>query len=99
MRIQLTEIKKLVEIIKSDDTKYKVIEAAYEIFTSIFDHNIRDLKKMFPDNHVDESGQPFWSGPKRCPQPVVFDSYDEICLKFIFTTANLIFASISMPQL
>ena len=56
LRIQLTEIKKLVEIIKSDDTKYKVIEAAYEIFTSIFDHNIRDLKKMFPDNHIDESG-------------------------------------------
>ena len=59
---------------QSDDQQRRVIQKALDIFNSSFDHNIRDLKSMFPDDHVSEDGQKFWSGPKRCPQPVVFSA-------------------------
>ena len=35
------------------------------------------------------SGQPFWSGPKRCPVPVFFDWNDEEHVNFIVSAAQL----------
>lgn len=57
------------------------------------------MKALFPDNHTDSSGQPFWSGPKRSPQPVVFDVNDEIHLDFVWCCANLIFANLGMAPI
>ena len=38
------------------------------------------------------SGQPFWSGPKRCPKPLQFDHNVEQHLDFIVAAANLLAA-------
>lgn len=54
---------------------------------------------MFPPNHTDSSGNPFWSGPKRCPSPVEFNANDEVHLNFVWTCANLIFTNLGMPAL
>jgi ubiquitin-activating enzyme E1 len=38
---------------------------------------------------VSSSGQPFWSGPKRAPEPLKFDSKDEMHFGFVIAAANL----------
>ena len=35
------------------------------------------------------SGTPFWSGPKRAPEPVIFDANESLHLDFIIAAANL----------
>ena len=98
MRTQLNDINELVGLKLTGDVA-RVVKEARDIFNSNYDHSIRDLKSLFPDNHVDSSGNPFWSGPKRAPQPVVFDSSDDTHLDFVWTCANLIFANIGMAAL
>jgi hypothetical protein len=34
-------------------------------------------------------GSPFWSGPKRAPVPLIFDSADELHLQYIISASNL----------
>ena len=48
---------------------------------------------------MDRTGNPFWSGPKRAPQPVVFDANEDVHLNFVWTCSNLIFSNIGMPAL
>ena len=35
------------------------------------------------------SGNLFWSGPKRCPKPLVFDAEDQLHFDFVWAAANL----------
>jgi len=98
VRTQLNDINELVELKKTGDVQ-RVVKEARDIFNSNYDHSIRDLKALFPDNHMDSTGNPFWSGPKRAPQPVVFDSSDDVHLNFVWTCSNLIFANIGMAAL
>lgn len=91
MRAQLADIQSLVAL-KSAPTD-GIIQEARDIFDKFYDHNIRDLKALFPDDHKDSSGQPFWSGPKRSPQPVTFDVADPLHFSFVLTCANLIAAN------
>eukprot|EP00501_MAST-03F_sp_TOSAG23-6_P001867 GSMAST32.ASY1.ANO1.1945.1 assembled CDS len=44
---------------------------------------------MFFNNQVDSHGNPFWSGTKRAPNPVVFDIDDPEHMRFIMAAANL----------
>ncbi|XP_017147936.2 ubiquitin-like modifier-activating enzyme 1 [Drosophila miranda] len=52
-------------------------------------NQIKQLLFNFPPDQVTSSGQPFWSGPKRCPDPLVFDVNDSMHLDFIYAAANL----------
>lgn len=97
VRTQLSDITELVRLKQSGDVD-GVIKEARDIFNSNFDHSIRDLKALFPDDHTDSSGNPFWSGPKRSPQVVVFDATDDTHVDFVWTCANLIFANVGMPS-
>ena len=98
VRAQLNDIGRLVEIKKTAD-KNSVVTVARDTFNSNYDHSIRDLLGLIPPNHLDSSGNPFWSGPKRCPSPVVFDVNDEIHFDFVLTCSNLIFANLGMPAI
>jgi len=98
VRQQLNDINELVELKKTGDVTRVVMESR-DIFNQKFDHSIRDLKALFPDDHRDSSGNLFWSGPKRSPQAVVFDANDEVHLNFVWTCSNLIFANTGMPAL
>lgn len=91
VRSQLADIQSLVAL-KSAPTD-GIVQEARNIFDKFYDHNIRDLKALFPDDHKDSSGQPFWSGPKRSPQPVSFDVEDPLHFSFVLTCANLIAAN------
>jgi len=84
--------------LKTSGDVTRVVTEARDIFNANYDHSIRDLKALFPDDHKDKSGQPFWSGPKRSPTPEVFDANDDVHLNFVWTCSNLIFANLDMPS-
>lgn len=61
-------------------------------------NQIKQLLFNFPPDQVTSSGQPFWSGPKRCPEPLVFDINDPMHLDYIYAGANLRAAVYGIPQ-
>lgn len=54
-----------------------------------YSNQIRQLLFNFPPDQITSSGQPFWSGPKRCPEPLLFDASDPLHLDYIVAAANL----------
>jgi ubiquitin-activating enzyme E1 len=69
-----------------------------ENFNTYFDHTIRDLLSIFPKDHLDKEGSPFWSGPKRCPSPITLDLNDSEHSTFVFTYSNLIALALGLKE-
>ncbi|XP_025206612.1 ubiquitin-like modifier-activating enzyme 1 [Melanaphis sacchari] len=65
------------------------IEWARKHFEDQFTNQIKQLLFNFPPDQTTSSGQPFWSGPKRCPKPIIFDVNNSLHLDYILTAANL----------
>ena len=89
VREAMEEIKKIVDLKKSADFS-KCVDVAREYFESLFNHQIQNLLHIFPHDHKDKDGHPFWSGPKRAPTPVAFDPSDPLSVHFVTAAANLI---------
>jgi len=62
---------------------------AREIFEDLYNNSIQQLLFNFPKDSVTSSGQPFWSGPKRAPTPIIFDMNNPLHMDFIIAAANL----------
>ncbi|XP_006459927.1 hypothetical protein AGABI2DRAFT_191711 [Agaricus bisporus var. bisporus H97] len=58
-------------------------------FERDYGNDIRQLLFSLPKDAVTSTGQPFWSGPKRAPDPLTFDSNDPTHLAYIISAANL----------
>ncbi|KAJ3043758.1 SPS-sensor component ptr3 [Rhizophlyctis rosea] len=58
-------------------------------FEEYYSNTIKQLLYNFPKDAVTSTGTAFWSGPKRAPDPVQFDSENPLHLSFIITAANL----------
>ncbi|KAJ3054414.1 SPS-sensor component ptr3 [Rhizophlyctis rosea] len=58
-------------------------------FEEYYSNTIKQLLFNFPKDAVTSTGTPFWSGPKRAPDPVLFDAENSLHLDFIITAANL----------
>ncbi|XP_063997307.1 ubiquitin-like modifier-activating enzyme 1, partial [Pogoniulus pusillus] len=54
-----------------------------------YSNNIRQLLHNFPPGQKTSSGTYFWSGPKRCPHPLVFDPDNPLHLDYVVAAANL----------
>lgn len=63
-----------------------------------YSNQIRQLLYNFPPDKPGASGQPFWSGPKRCPKPLDFDVNDPMHLDYIYAAANLKAFVYGLPQ-
>jgi len=59
------------------------------MFQDLFHNTIASLLNSFPEDQKTESGQLFWSGPKRCPMVLKFDPNDQAYADFIYAAANL----------
>ncbi|CAH2317122.1 ubiquitin-like modifier-activating enzyme 1 [Pelobates cultripes] len=55
-----------------------------------YSNNIRQLLHNFPPEQLTSSGAPFWSGPKRCPHPLTFNTSTALHLDYIIAAANLL---------
>ena len=95
-KTQLEEIKKIIDLAVAGSFS-KCIEVARDLFDFHYDHNIRDLKSIFPDDHKDSHGNPFWSGPKRAPHPIGFNPDDNLHLEFVMAAANLVAFNLGVP--
>jgi ubiquitin-activating enzyme E1 len=62
-----------------------------------YNNQIRQLLFNFPPDQITSSGQPFWSGPKRCPVPLDFDINNELHMDYIIAAANLKAAVYGVP--
>lgn len=93
----MEEIKKIVDLKKSADFN-QCITIAREQFESLFNHQIANLLHIFPEDHKDKDGQPFWSGPKRAPSPIPYDPSDPLHALFVTSYANLIAYTLGIPQ-
>ncbi|KAF8665805.1 hypothetical protein AX16_000249 [Volvariella volvacea WC 439] len=58
-------------------------------FERDYNNDIRQLLFSLPKDAVTSTGQPFWSGPKRAPDPLIFNPNDPLHLDYIIAAANL----------
>lgn len=54
-----------------------------------YSNQIRQLLFNFPPDQLTSTGQLFWSGPKRCPEPLSFDISNSLHMDYIVGAANL----------
>lgn len=59
------------------------------VFEDLFCHQIKQLLTTFPLDRVTNNGQPFWSGAKKPPTPLVFDVEDPAHRLFVTSVAQL----------
>lgn len=64
-----------------------------------YSNQIRQLLFNFPPDQLTSNGQPFWSGPKRCPMPLTFDVNEPLHLDYILAAANLKAQVYGLPQI
>lgn len=98
VRSTLERIESFIEMKKANSYKNCLV-LAKETFNAYYDHSIRDLLSIFPKDHKDKDGQPFWSGPKRAPSPITFDSNDSMHIGFVMTYSNLIATALSIQTM
>ena len=65
---------------------------ARRFFQDLFHNQIAQLLHNFPADQTTSSGQPFWSGPKRCPKALNFDPAVAVHMDFVVAAANLLAA-------
>lgn len=63
-----------------------------------YSNQIKQLLFNFPPEQTTSSGQPFWSGPKRCPDPLEFDINNSMHVDYVYAAANLKAEVYGLPQ-
>lgn len=59
-------------------------------FERDYSNDIRQLLFSLPKDAVTSTGQPFWSGPKRAPDPLTFNSNDVSSLYWYLSLTNVV---------
>lgn len=67
-------------------------------FQEQYYNQIAQLLFNFPKDQTTSTGQPFWSGPKRCPVAIEFDVNNPLHLDYILAAANLKAEVYGLPQ-
>ncbi|GAA5906369.1 hypothetical protein JCM8208_003532 [Rhodotorula glutinis] len=62
---------------------------AREQFETEYGNEIKQLLYSLPKDLMTKEGTPFWSGPKRAPEPLRFDYNESAHMEFIVAAANL----------
>lgn len=71
---------------------------AVDMFNENYHNQIVQLLHTFKPDHEVAPGVPFWSGGKRCPQPVQFDINNSLHLNYVEATTHLIARCSGIPD-
>lgn len=93
----LKEMKLIKQLLSLEDFE-DCVGFAKQRFYEDHELQIQTLINLFPEDHKDSEGNPFWTGPKRFPTPVEFDAEYELHMDYIVACANLIAASLDIDQ-
>lgn len=72
------------------NTFEECVKFAKEKFQELFNDSIARLVHSFPQDFKDEAGKPFWTGCKRFPLSIPFESSDTLHVDIVETIAILI---------
>jgi ubiquitin-activating enzyme E1 len=62
---------------------------ARKLFQSYYHEAIAQLLHNFPEDQQTSSGSRFWSGTKRCPHTLDFDTHNQFHFEFVYAAAIL----------
>ncbi|KAL2130625.1 hypothetical protein VTI74DRAFT_6152 [Chaetomium olivicolor] len=81
----------LVDFLKNERalTFEDCVQWARMLFEKQYNNAIQQLLYNFPKDAVSSTGTPFWSGPKRAPDPLKFDPENPTHFSFIEAATNL----------
>ncbi|KAK4458491.1 hypothetical protein QBC42DRAFT_300244 [Cladorrhinum samala] len=81
----------LVDYLKNERalTFEDCVQWARMLFEKQYNNAIQQLLFNFPKDSVSSTGTPFWSGPKRAPDPLKFDPSNPTHYSFIEAATNL----------
>lgn len=74
------------------------LKMAFDMWHKEYRDQIIQLLHKFPSDHLTDQGTPFWSGTKRCPQPLEFDPTDDLHLDFVVATGCLLANIFDLPK-
>ena len=92
----LSNIKRHLLIIESKNFN-KCIEFAVNKFTENFDYKINQLISDYPLNFLNKDGSKFWSGSKRFPHPIKYNSDDDVCFSFVKNLSIILARILDIP--
>jgi len=85
---QLKQIEKY--LVKGRPTSFaQCIEWARMQYETDYTNEIKQLLFNLPKDQVNSNGTPFWSGPKRAPDPLSFNLDDPLDMAYLVSAANL----------
>ncbi len=92
-------MKNIMELIKlkKKNSFEDCIAFAREKFQDHFNYTIAQLLHTFPPDYKDEHGVPFWTGPKRAPQILEFDSKDDLHIMYVQALAIIMAGALKIP--
>jgi ubiquitin-activating enzyme E1 len=61
----------------------------YKHFVYYYRDMIKSLLACYPPDHTTPKGDPFWSGSKRCPEPIEFNCNNKLHLDYVLHFAHL----------
>jgi len=95
---QINKIKNIIRYINILIQKdYKeCIKIALEEYKEIYYDRINRILEKDPPNSLNNDGTRFWSGNKRCPNPLPFDINNELALIFVENYAKILASSMSI---
>lgn len=99
--VQPIEILESVKFALIDDRPKGIEDCVFWARTHWEDQYANQIKQLlfnFPPDQLTSTGQLFWSGPKRCPQPLEFDVNNSMHLDYIVAGANLKAEVYGIPQ-
>lgn len=74
------------------------IDFAYTQWHLLFRDMIEQILAKYPENHLDDDGKRFWTGIKKKPHPLKFDSNDSLHMSMIISFANVWADCIGIPN-
>jgi hypothetical protein len=86
---EILDIKNHLEYIISEYVTESYNNLYVPFYTKHFYQDIKDLIAKYPKDHITEEGEKFWSGTKRFPKVIDFDS-DNKCFTDSYESFNKI---------